>query len=85
MSNESIIYTKNIKLLMTDIYNFLNYLSPAVMNDIFRKQENCYSLRDPKSLVSKRKFTTAYGLLLLMASILSFQRTSNLARPSSKH
>ena len=32
------------------------------MNDIFQKQENYYSLRNPRSLVSKRKFTTTYGI-----------------------
>ena len=32
------------------------------MNDIFQKQENYYSLRDLRSLVSKRKYTTSYGI-----------------------
>ena len=32
------------------------------MNDIFQKQENCYSPRKPRTLVSKRKFTTTYGI-----------------------
>ena len=32
------------------------------MNDIFQKQENYYSLRNPRSLVSKRKFATNYGI-----------------------
>ena len=32
------------------------------MNDIFQKQENYYSLRNPRSLVSKRKFRTTYGI-----------------------
>ena len=32
------------------------------MNDIFQKQENYYSQRNPRSLVSKRKFTTTYGI-----------------------
>ena len=59
MSNESMII-KDIKVLMTEIYKFLNDLS-RIMNDIFQKQENYYSLRNPRSLVSKRKFTTTYG------------------------
>ena len=33
-----------------------------MMNDIFQKQENCYSLRNPRLLVPKRKFTTSYGI-----------------------
>ena len=47
---------------MTEIYKFLNDLSPPVMNDICQKQENHYSLRNPRSLVSKCKFTTTYGI-----------------------
>ena len=39
MSNESKIHIKNIKVLMTEIYEFLNYLSLPIMNDIFQKQE----------------------------------------------
>ena len=54
-----------MKVLMTEIYKFLNDLSPPIMNDIFQKQKNYYSLRNPGSLVSKHKF------LLLMTSILS--------------
>ena len=34
---------------------------PLIMNDIFQKQ-NDYSVRNPRSLVSKRKFTTTYGI-----------------------
>ena len=62
MSNESTIHIKNIKVLMTEMYKFLNDISPPIMNDIFQKQENYYSLRNPKSLVSNRKFTTTYGI-----------------------
>ena len=61
MSNASTIHKKNIKVFMTEIHKFLNGLSPPIMNDIFQKQENCYSLRNLRSLVSKRKFTTIYG------------------------
>ena len=62
MSNECTIHIKDIKVLMTEIYEFLNDLSPLIMNDIFQKQETYYSLRNPRSLVSKRKFTTTYGI-----------------------
>ena len=62
MSNESVIFIKNIKVLMTEISKFLNDISPPIMNDIFLKQENYYSPRNPKSLVSKRKFTATYGI-----------------------
>ena len=62
MSNESTIHIKNIKVLMIKIYKFLNDLSLPIMSDIIEKQENYYSLRNPRSLVSKRKFTTTYGI-----------------------
>ena len=55
---------------MTEIYKFLNDLSPPVMNDIFQKQKkNHYSLRNPRSLVSKWKFTTTYDI-----DTISFRR-----------
>ena len=60
MSNESTIHLKNIKVLMTEVYKFLNDLSPPIMNGIFQKHENYYSLRNPSSLISKRKLTTTY-------------------------
>ena len=66
--DESTIHIKNIKVLMTEIYKFLNDLSTPIMNDIFQKQENYYSLRNPRSLVSKRKFTSIYGI-----DIISFR------------
>ena len=65
MSNESTIHINNIKLLITEI---LNDLSPTVVNDIFQKQENYYSLRNPRSLVFKRNFTITYGI-----DIISFR------------
>ena len=36
MSNESTLHIKNLKVLMTEIYKFVNDLSPLVMNDIFQ-------------------------------------------------
>ena len=62
ISNESAIHIKNIEVLMAEIYTFLNDLSPPIMNDIFEKQKNYYSLRNSRSLFSKRKFTTTYGI-----------------------
>ena len=32
------------------------------MNNVFQKQENYYSLKNPRSLVSKRKFFTTCGI-----------------------
>ena len=70
ISNESTTHIKNIKVLMTEIYKFLNDLSPPIMNGIFQKQENYYSLRNPRSLVSKRKFTTTYGIDAISFKVL---------------
>ena len=53
MSNESTVHIRNIKVLMTEIYKFLNDLSPPIMSDIFEKHEDYYSLRNPRSLASK--------------------------------
>ena len=61
MSNESTVHIRNIKVLMTETYKFLNDLSPPIMSDIFEKHEDHYSLRNPRSLASKRKMTTIYG------------------------
>ena len=47
---------------MTEIYKFLNDLSPPITNDIFQKQESSYSLKTPWSLVSRRKFTSTYRI-----------------------
>ena len=62
MANESTTQIKNIKALTTEICRFLNDLSPPIMNDIFQKRENYYPLINPRSLVSKRKFTTTSGI-----------------------
>ena len=63
MSNKSIIRIKNMKVLMIERFKFLNDLSPPTMNGIFQEQEKNYcSLRNPRSLVSKWKFTTTYGI-----------------------
>ena len=62
MPNESTIQIKNIKALMTEIYKFLNDLSPLIMNNILQKQENYDSPRNPRSLVSKWKFAATYGI-----------------------
>ena len=69
MFNKSAIQLKNIKALMSKIYKFLNDLSPTIMNNIFQKQENYYSLKNPRLLVSKRKFATTYGI-----DTISFRR-----------
>ena len=62
MSNEFTILIKNIKFLMAEIRKFLNDVAPPIMNDFFQKQGNYYSVRNPASLVSQRKFTSAHDI-----------------------
>ena len=66
VSNESTIPIKNVEVLITGIHKFLDDLSPRIINDIFQKSEN-YFLKF-SYLVSKRKFTTTYGI-----DIISFK------------
>ena len=46
--NESAIHVKNVKVLMTKIYQFLNDISPSIMNDIFQKARNLLLSKKPK-------------------------------------
>ena len=62
MYHESVIHIKNIKVVMTEKCKSLNDFSPPIMKDIFREQENYYSLRNPRSRDSKRTFTATYGI-----------------------
>ena len=57
---------------MTEIYEFLDYLLPPTMNDIFQKQGNYYSLRNLKSLGYKRKFTNTYGIDTITSKNVKF-------------
>ena len=69
MSDESKIHIKNINGLVVEIYKFLNDILPSIMNNIFQKQENYYSLRKSRPRLSKGKFTTTYGI-----DTISFRR-----------
>ena len=62
MSNESTIHIKNINVLITEKWKFLDDLSPSIKNDIFQKQDKYYFLKNLRSLVFEWKFTTTYGI-----------------------
>ena len=49
---------------MTEIYKFLNGLSPPIMSEIFKKRDCPYSLRNPRSLITNCKSTVKvkYGI-----------------------
>ena len=62
MTNETTIRIRNLKFLVTEIYKFLNGLSPRIMNEVFQINECPYNLRNPRTLASKHKSTVRYGL-----------------------
>ena len=62
MANESTIHIRNLKFLLTEVYKFLNGLSPPIMNEVFQTNDCPYDLRNPRILASKRKSTIKYGI-----------------------
>ena len=62
MTNETTIHICNLKLIVTEIYKFLNGLSPTIMNEVFQINECPYNLRNPRTLALKHKSTVTYGL-----------------------
>ena len=61
-TNEATIYIRNLKFLVTEIYKFLNDLSPPIMSEVFQINECPYNLRNPRTLASKHKSAVIYGL-----------------------
>ena len=62
MANESTIHMRNLKFLLTEIYKFLNGLSPPIMNEVFQANDYPYDLRNLRILASKHKSTIKYGI-----------------------
>ena len=60
MANESTIHIRNLKFLLTETYNFLNGLSPPIINEVFQRNDCPYDLRNPRILAFKRKSTIKY-------------------------
>ena len=69
MANESTIHIRNLKFLLTEVYKFLNGLSPPIMNEVFQTNDCPYDLRNPRILASKHKSTIKYGI-----NIIAFRR-----------
>ena len=57
MANESTIHIRSSKFLFTEVYKFLNGLSPPIMNQMFQKNDCPHDLRNSRILVSKHKST----------------------------
>ena len=53
MSNESASHIKSIKVFMTEVYKFLNDLSPSIINDIFQKTRKLLLYKKPNVPSSK--------------------------------
>ena len=62
MANESTIHIRNLKFLLTEVYKFLNGLSPPVMNEVCQTNDCPYDLRNPRILASKHKSTIKRGI-----------------------
>ena len=56
-----IIHHRNIKILATETYKFLQGLSPPLMNEIFVERNNNYSLRGNNVLTRRRVISVRYG------------------------
>ena len=61
-SNEKPVHQKCIELLMTEVYKYLNDLSPDIMDDIFKLRENTYNLRNFHIFESQNPRTKKFGL-----------------------
>ena len=56
-----IIHHRNIKILATETYKFLQGLSPPLMNEIFVERNNNYSLRGNNVLTRRKVTSVRYG------------------------
>ena len=61
MANKRTIHIRNLKFLLTKIYNFLNGLSPPIMKEVFQINYYTYDLRNPRILASRHKSTIKHG------------------------
>ena len=78
MANESTIHIRNLKFLLTEVYKFLNGLSPPIMNEVFQTNDCPYDLRNPRILASKHKSTIKHDTNQLIQSplvVLKFGKT----------
>ena len=61
MGNESKIHIRNSKFLLTEVYKFLNGLSPPIMNEVFQANDCPYDLRNPR-ILALNKSTVKYRI-----------------------
>ena len=60
MNNESTIHIRSLKFLLTEVYKFLNGLSPQIMNEVFQTNDCPHDLRNQRILASEYKSTITY-------------------------
>ena len=75
MANEITIHIRNLKLLLTDVYKFLNSLSPPIMNEFFQTNDCPYDLRNPRILASNTNLLSNMLLIQLPLGVLKFGKT----------
>ena len=57
-SNSINIHTKNLQLMVIEVFKSLNHLNPEFMWDSFTLKNNCYDLRQGPSVLVPRAYTT---------------------------
>ena len=61
-ANEKSVHQKCIKFLLTEVYKYLNGLSPHIMNTIFKLRQKSYNLRNFHAFESQYPRTKKFGL-----------------------
>ena len=62
LSNDISIHQRCINFLMTEVYKYINGLSPDLMNDVFIVRENTYNIRNFNMFKSENPRSNKYGL-----------------------
>ena len=62
MANGTTIHIRNLKFLLTEVYKFLNGLSPSTVNEVFQASDCPEDLRNRWILASKNKSTIKNGI-----------------------
>ena len=60
--NEVTIHVKNLRTLLTEVYKYLNRLSPPIMQELFEIRTLNYNLRNFRVIQTYRKNTIAFGI-----------------------
>ena len=60
--NEVTIHVKNLRTLLTEVYKYLNRLSPPIMQELFETRTLKYNLRNFRVIQTYRKNTIDFGI-----------------------